>query len=100
MDEERVRQIIRDELSYLIKNDKYVISKLTQILDGRNIQLGKTTGTIIGTETTQKLGFFGVEPAVQQTTITDPSGGATVDTQARASITEIKNVLTAFGLTS
>ena len=36
-----------------------------------DIILGTTTGTKIGTSTTQKLGFFGVTPVVQQTELTD-----------------------------
>jgi len=65
MDEQRIRQIIREELSSLIRSDRYTFHKLIQILDGRNIQLGVTTGTKIGTATTQRLGFFGTTPAVQ-----------------------------------
>lgn len=36
------------------------------LVDPYNIVLGSTTGTDIGTATTQKLGFFGVTPVVQQ----------------------------------
>ena len=35
--------------------------------DGANVALGSTTGTQIGTATSQKLGFFGKTPVVQQT---------------------------------
>lgn len=62
MSEEQVRQIIREELSNLIKSDRFIFDRLVQVMDGRNIQLGKTTGTKIGTETTQKLGFLGTTP--------------------------------------
>lgn len=34
--------------------------------DGANIALGSTTGTKIGTATTQKLGFFNATPVVRQ----------------------------------
>jgi len=36
------------------------------IADGSNIVLGATTGTKIGTATTQKLGFYNAAPVVQQ----------------------------------
>lgn len=35
------------------------------IADGKNIITGTTTGTKIGTATTQKLGFFNATPVVQ-----------------------------------
>lgn len=37
------------------------------IADGGNIVVGTTTGTKIGTATTQKLGFYNATPVVQQT---------------------------------
>lgn len=39
--------------------------------DGANVAVGSTTGTKIGTATTQKLGFFGATPIVQPTELTD-----------------------------
>ena len=67
MTPEEIRQIIREELSHLIRSDRFIFEKLIQILDGRNIQLGLTTGTKIGTATTQKLGFLGKTPVIRQT---------------------------------
>jgi hypothetical protein len=49
-----------------ISNDRSIT-----VSDGGNVVLGTTTGTKIGTATTQKLGFFGVTPVVQQTELTD-----------------------------
>lgn len=37
------------------------------IVDGSNIVIGSTTGTKIGTATTQKIGFYNAAPVVQQT---------------------------------
>lgn len=37
------------------------------ITDAKNIILGTTTGTKIGTATTQKLGFFNATPVIRQT---------------------------------
>mgnify|MGYP001566893665 CR=1 FL=1 len=65
MDEALVREIIRQELSSLLKSDRFTFEKTIQILDGRNIQLGKGTGTKIGTETSQKIGFLGSTPIIQ-----------------------------------
>jgi hypothetical protein len=39
--------------------------------EANDIAVGTTTGTKIGTATTQKLGFFGVTPVAQQTELTD-----------------------------
>jgi hypothetical protein len=67
MDENKVREIIRDELEGLLKSDRYTFAKTIQILNGRNIALGTGDGTKIGTETTQRLGFFNATPVIQQT---------------------------------
>jgi hypothetical protein len=42
-----------------------------EIADAKDIVLATGTGTKIGTATTQKLGFFGADPVVQQTELTD-----------------------------
>ena len=39
--------------------------------EANDIAVGTTTGTKIGTAATQKLGFFGADPVVQQTELTD-----------------------------
>lgn len=87
-------------MSSLFATDKYLFHKHIQLLDGRNIQTGKTTGTIIGTESTQKLGFFGKAPVAQQASIADPSGGATIDSQARTAVNSILDVLDNLGFTA
>jgi hypothetical protein len=48
------------------------------ITDAGNVALGTTTGTKIGTGTTQKLGFYNATPVVQRTdmgALTDSTGG-------------------------
>lgn len=40
------------------------------IADGGNVIVGSTTGTKIGTATTQKIGFFNKTPVVQPTALT------------------------------
>src|SRR3990167_8102712 len=101
MDKENIRTLIREELYFMLKNDKFVFSLPMQILDGRNLQLGKGTGTIIGTESTQRLGFWGKSPVVKQASIADPAGAgdAGVDQPARDVVNSILDVLDAVGFT-
>jgi hypothetical protein len=96
---ELVKQVLREELSGLLASDRYIFQKQLQLADGRNITIGGGTGTIIG-GTDAKLGFFGKAPVVQQTVITEPSGGAVQDAESRYAIIEIKTLLTALGLTT
>lgn len=77
MDEEKVRQLIREELSDLLRVERYTFQKHLQVFDGRNIIVGTGTGTKIGTETTQKLGFYGVAPVVQVAVGADFTNGVT-----------------------
>ena len=100
MDEQQVRQLIRDELRDLLFSDKYNFSKNIQIQDGRSIQAGLSNGLKIGTATAQKLGFFNKTPIVQVSAITSPSGGVTIDSQARTAIDAIRTALTNLGLTA
>lgn len=53
-------------------------------MDGRNIQCGLSTGTKIGTDAAQKIGFFGKTPVVQPAAIAQVSGGAVIDAEVRA----------------
>lgn len=93
---------LEERLFAIEKSDRYILSKLIQIADGRNIQLGRTTGTTIGTATDQKVGFYGATPVVRQAFIADPSGAGTagVDSPARTAIISILDLLIAYGLMS
>lgn len=66
MDEQRIREIIREELSGLLRSDRYTFEKDIQLLDGRNVQMASSTGTKIGTATGQKMGFYNVTPIAQR----------------------------------
>ncbi len=98
MTEEQIRQIIKDELQVLFKTDRIVIPKNMQILDARNIQVGKGTGTKIGTEVTQKIAFYGETPVIQADAIVPPAGGVTQDAEARAAIGFIITAIKNFGI--
>lgn len=53
-----------------------VASANLAITDAKNVVLATTTGTKIGTATTQKLGFFNATPVVQPAANTDATTGA------------------------
>jgi len=65
---------------------------LFTIADALNIAVGTTTGTKIGTATTQKLGFFNSAPVVQPTAVADATDAASVITQLNALLTRMRNL--------
>lgn len=75
-----VERIVEEKLNYLFKSDRYVFEKLVQLLDGRNIQTGLTTGTKIGTATTQKIAFHNSTPVIQRTGAAQASVATTAAT--------------------
>jgi hypothetical protein len=62
----------------------------------RQLSDGNDDGTVIGQSATDKVGFHGVTPVVQQTTIAD----ATDATTAISQLNEVIAVLEAYGLTA
>lgn len=95
--EKQIRDIIRDELQDFVNNNKYTFSKPVQFLDGRNIQTGRTTGTMIGTATDQKVSVFGEAPVVQASAITAPTDAGALYNQgtAQTNVDAVKALLTA-----
>lgn len=89
----------RDNFSLLQTFRKEVNFLNTVSIKDTTLALGSTTGTKIGA-TGDKVGFLGATPIVRQGAITNPSGGATVDTQARSAISAILSVLQSFGFTN
>jgi hypothetical protein len=66
--------------------------------DARNIKVGSTTGTKIGTAASEKIAFHNATPVVQASFIAAPTGGATTDTEARTAIDAIRTLLINKGL--
>ena len=103
---QQIQKMIDDTIVNVINgNQKFIFQKDIQILDLRNIQVGKTNGTKIGTETTQKIGFYGETPVVQAGAISAPTGGGgsatdAIDQAARTAINAIRAALTAIGITA
>jgi hypothetical protein len=69
------------------------------IVDGGNVAVGTTTGTQIGTSTSQKLGFYGKTPVVQQTMGANTAGG-TYTSNEQAMLNTIWTLLRTLGLGS
>ena len=63
-----------------------------QITDARDVVLGTTTGTKIGTATTQKLGFYNATPVVQPTAVADATDAATVITQLNDLLAKLRTL--------
>jgi hypothetical protein len=59
---------------------------------------GTKRGLQIGGASIDELGFFGATPVDQPATVADPSGGSTVDTEARAAIAAVIDRLQELGL--
>ncbi len=76
------------------------ITTETAITDGVDLLLGTTNGTRIGTTPAQKLGLFGATPVSQQSAITPPTGGTTIDAEARTAINNLIAALQAIGITA
>jgi hypothetical protein len=58
----------------------------------RNIVTDTTTGTKIGTSTSQKIGFFDKTPVVQPTAVADATDAATVITQLNALLSRMRDL--------
>ena len=87
MNEQEIREIIRDELIGFIRAGRFGIKK-----DNVGIQ--------IGSQTTEKIGLYGVTPVVRASAISAPSGGVTQDAEARTAINSIRTALTNLGVTA
>ena len=93
---ETLKQIV----NFFVLQDRYIFKRNIELFNGQNMVVGASIGTKIGTATTQKLSVYGVTPVVQASAISAPSGGATVDAEARTAINSIRTALTNFGMTA
>lgn len=97
--EDQVRAIIREELRSFLGSDRYKFDKTIQIMDGRNVQLGRSTGTKIGTATDQKLAFFGATPIARYNNVvfTAPPSGS-YGASEQAILAGLRTALLVYGL--
>lgn len=94
-DENKIKEIIREELLTLIKSDRYTFEKTIQILNGRNIEIGGVDGTKIGHLSLSKIGFWGATPVDQPASVSDPSNAGTLysQTQAQSVVDAVKAII-------
>jgi len=83
-------------LDLLEKPDRFTFRKSIYLDDGRSINFGTVNG---GTIKGKKLSVYGVTPVAQQAAITAPSGGATIDAEARTAISDLITRIKNFGIT-
>ena len=93
-----IKEIIRQQFDEMILNDRFLFKKNIELGEAINIIFSVNAGTKIGTATDQKVGFYGTDPVDQGAAINDPSGGATVDTQARTAINALIDRLKDIGI--
>jgi hypothetical protein len=67
-------------------------SSLLHLADAGHITVGTTTGTKIGTATTQKLGFYNATPVVQPTAVADATTAIDVITQLNALLAKLRTL--------
>ena len=67
-------------------------SSLLHLADAGNITVGTTTGTKIGTATTQKLGFYNATPVVQPTAVADATTAVDVITQLNDLLAKLRTL--------
>ena len=67
-------------------------SSLLHLADAGNIQVGTTTGTKIGTATTQKLGFYNATPVVQPAAVANATTAVDVITQLNDLLAKLRTL--------
>jgi hypothetical protein len=68
------------------------------VVDAVIISFGTSTGTRIGSDPSEKFAFWNADPVVQPAAVADAAGGATVDTEARASLNALLARVRTLGL--
>lgn len=92
-----VRRIIREELSGLVKSDRYTFLKDIELFNGRGIIFPSDTGAQVGTNSNEKIGFWGVTPIVQPTIVSSPGissvSGTGDDSTVNSNFSSLKSAI-------
>lgn len=101
-------EFLKNFLNSFQHSDRYVFQKNLQLQDGRIIQIGVATGTVIGDGgsnkivqlTPTKLGFFSTAPVVRHSVGGASTAGATYGATEQSMLQNLWNALRAYGLLS
>jgi len=90
-------QYVDGEQALILKSSEVVLGKNTTCtgnltLSTKNIVTDTTTGTKIGTATTQKLGFYDKTPVVQPAAVADATDAASVITQLNLLLSRMRDL--------
>lgn len=91
--------------SYKINNVRDMndlVAQLNRLFGQLALELSQIQGTNGQTfqNTSTKIGLFSATPTTQASKISDPSGGATVDTEARTAIASVIDAIENLGVSS
>lgn len=103
--EQLLARIKKLEEQLQVLTDKVVFNKDIMLQDGRDFIVAKSVGTKIGTESTQKIAFYGATPIVRQTAPSAPSSAGVIYSQSQVqsivdSVVSIETVLHNIGITT
>ena len=75
-------------MKFIFRGDRFIFTRPITFnsLQFGDVFLANNSGLQIGTATSQKIAFYGGTPVDQPATVSDPSGGLTVDAEARTAI--------------
>lgn len=91
---------LEDKMNFFVMPDRYLFKRDIELFNGQNIRVGKSIGSSFGKSSTDKASVYGVTPVIQASAISSPSGGTTIDSQARTAIDSIRNAIKNFGITA
>ena len=75
-----------------------VAASTVTLADALDFVFNATTGTKIGTATTQKISVYNATPVVQGAAVADASGGAVIDAEARTALNALLARIRTFGI--
>lgn len=78
--------------SSFVERLRITATGIIEIADAVNVSAGTTTGTKIGTATTQKLAFWDATPVVQPAAVADATDAASVITQLNLALARLRTL--------